>query len=251
MNLKSKPGRKTRIDRLLVDRGMAPTRQKAQALILTGNVLVNDQPADKAGQLVGADADVRLRGEDHPYVSRGGLKLAKALDVFQVPVGGKVCLDIGASTGGFTHVLLLRGATRVFAVDVGYNQLDWRIRSDARVVVHEKINARHMPFELIGTPVDLIVIDVSFISLEKILPGVMSFSQPGTDWVALIKPQFEVGREHVGKGGIVTSDVERQRAVERITRFGESLGLRFAGLIESPITGTSGNVEFLAHWKSE
>lgn len=240
---------KKRIDVLLVERGLAPTRERAQSLILAGNVLVADTPVTKPGQAVPDDAAIRVRGEDHPYVSRGGIKLAAALDAFGVLAQGRTALDIGASTGGFTHVLLLRGAAKVFAVDVGHNQLDWRIRQDPKVVVHEKVNARSLDFQLVGQKVDLIVFDVSFISLDKILPAMLPFAHEETDWIALIKPQFEVGKEKVGKGGIVTSEEDRQEAVARLTAFGESLGLRRRGLIESPITGTQGNKEFLAHWK--
>jgi 23S rRNA (cytidine1920-2'-O)/16S rRNA (cytidine1409-2'-O)-methyltransferase len=240
---------KKRVDLLLVERGLAPTRERAQGLILAGQVLVDDAPVTKPGQSIAADAQIRVRGEDHPYVSRGGVKLAAALDAFGVEVRDRVGLDIGASTGGFTNVLLLRGARQVFAVDVGHNQLDWSIRNDPRVVVHEKVNARHMELGLIGRQVDLIVVDVSFISLDKILPAALAFAHAETDWITLIKPQFEVGKEKVGKGGIVTSDDDRQEAVERLARFGETLGLRRLGLIESPITGTQGNKEFLAHWK--
>lgn len=240
---------KKRIDLLLVERGLAPTRERAQGLILSGNVLVGDVPVTKAGQQISETADIRIRGQEHPYVSRGGIKLAAALDAFGVAVEGRIGLDVGASTGGFTHVLLLRGAARVHAVDVGHNQLDWKIRQDSRVVVYEKINAREMPFELIGEKVDLIVIDVSFISLEKILPATLSFGSSETDWITLIKPQFEVGKEKVGKGGIVSSEEDRQEAVSRLTRFAKSLGLDRRGLIDSPITGTQGNKEFLAHWK--
>lgn len=240
---------KKRLDVLLVDRGLAPSRERAQALILSGNVLVKDVPVTKAGQQIDESAPLRIRGEDHPYVSRGGLKLAAALDEFRVPVEGRVGLDVGASTGGFTHVLLLRGAERVHAVDVGHNQLDWRIRQDSRVRVYEKVNARNIEFKLIGEKVDLIVVDVSFISLDKILPALVQFSHERTDWITLIKPQFEVGREYVGKGGIVTSEEARHSAVERLKTFGESIGLVQQALIESPITGTDGNKEFLAHWK--
>ncbi len=234
---------------LLVEQGLAPTRERAQSLILSGQVLVNDTPVTKAGQQVSIESVVRVRGEDHPYVSRGGIKLAAALDSFSVPVQGRVGLDVGASTGGFTHVLLLRGALQVFAIDVGHNQLDWKIRNDARVIVHEKVNARNLSFALIDRKVDLIVMDVSFISIEKVLPALVQFSGPDTDWITLIKPQFEVGKENVGKGGIVTSEAARQQAVDRITVFGETLGLKRLGLIESPITGTQGNKEFLAHWR--
>jgi 23S rRNA (cytidine1920-2'-O)/16S rRNA (cytidine1409-2'-O)-methyltransferase len=240
---------KKRIDLILVERGLAPTRERAQSLILAGKVLVGDEPATKPGHSVESDAEIRVKGEDHPYVSRGGLKLAAALDAFGVAVEGRTGLDIGASTGGFTHVLLLRGAKRVFAIDVGHNQMDWLIRKDPRVVVHEKINARHMEFGLIGEKVDLIVCDVSFISLDKILPAALPFAHSETDWITLIKPQFEVGKDKVGKGGIVTSEADRQEAVDRVFRFGETLGLKAQGLIESPITGTQGNKEFLAHWK--
>jgi 23S rRNA (cytidine1920-2'-O)/16S rRNA (cytidine1409-2'-O)-methyltransferase len=234
---------------LLVERALAPTRERAQALVLSGNVLVDDVPVTKPGQSVAEDVGIRVRGEDHPYVSRGGVKLAAALDAFGVLVEGRVGLDVGASTGGFTQVLLLRGASRVFAVDVGHNQLDWKIRQDPRVVVHEKVNARAMDFELIGQQVDLIVIDVSFISLDKILPGLLPFAHAETDWITLIKPQFEVGREAVGKGGIVTTQEAKQAAVARLTTFAESRGLVRRGLIESPIKGTQGNQEFLAHWR--
>jgi len=240
---------KKRLDVILVERGLAPTRQRAQALILSGNVLLNDEPATKAGQPVPEGAAIRVRGEEHPYVSRGGLKLARAVEAFSVQVKNRVALDVGASTGGFTHVLLMKGAAKVFAVDVGHNQLAWEIRSDMRVVVREKLNARDMKFEEIGQKVDLIVMDVSFISIEKILPNLLQFATPETDWITLIKPQFEVGREKVGKGGIVHDEADRQAVVERITRFGETLGLRRVGLIESPITGTDGNKEFLSHWK--
>jgi 23S rRNA (cytidine1920-2'-O)/16S rRNA (cytidine1409-2'-O)-methyltransferase len=198
---------------------------------------------------VEANAEIRIKGEDHPYVSRGGIKLAAALDQFSVTTQNRVALDIGASTGGFTHVLLLRGARKVFAVDVGHNQMDWSIRNDPRVIVHEKINARNMKFELLGEKVDLIVVDVSFISLDKIFSAALAFAHPETDWITLIKPQFEVGKEKVGKGGIVSNEDDRQEAVKRLVAFGESLGLRHLGLIDSPIKGTQGNKEFLAHWK--
>jgi 23S rRNA (cytidine1920-2'-O)/16S rRNA (cytidine1409-2'-O)-methyltransferase len=240
---------KKRIDVLLVEKQLAPTRERAQSLILSGNVLVDDVPVTKAGHQVLETAQIRIRGEDHPYVSRGGIKLAAALDTFKVLVEGRIGLDVGASTGGFTHVLLLRGAKKVHAIDVGHNQLDWRVRQDPRVVVREKINARNLEFDLIGEKVDVIVIDVSFISLDKIFPSLMQFSHESTDWITLIKPQFEVGKENVGKGGIVTSDDARQQAIKRLVEFGKTLGLNHLGLIESPITGTQGNIEYLAHWR--
>ncbi len=240
---------KKRIDVILVERGLAPSRERAQSLILAGKVLVNDQPVTKAGHSVPEDATIRLRGEDHPYVSRGGLKLVAALDAFKISVEGRLAMDVGASTGGFTHVLLLRGIRKVYAIDVGHNQLDWKIRQDNRVVVHEKVNARNMPFETVGEKVDLIVVDVSFISLDKIFPKLLEFSHQETDWITLIKPQFEVGREQVGKGGIVTSEEARQEAIRRLISIGKTLGVEQLGLIDSPIAGTDGNKEFLAHWK--
>jgi 23S rRNA (cytidine1920-2'-O)/16S rRNA (cytidine1409-2'-O)-methyltransferase len=240
---------KERIDVLLVQRGLAPTRERAQGLILSGNVLVNDVPVTKAGQSVDEAAEIRVRGQEHPYVSRGGIKLARALDDFAVQVEGRVALDVGASTGGFTQVLLMRGARKVHAIDVGHNQLDWQIRQDSRVVVREKLNARHLNFDDIGERVDLIVVDVSFISLALLFQPLLQLSGEETDWVTLIKPQFEVGRENVGKGGIVTSESARRDAIERLTREAETHGLGRLGLIESPITGTQGNQEYLAHWK--
>jgi 23S rRNA (cytidine1920-2'-O)/16S rRNA (cytidine1409-2'-O)-methyltransferase len=240
---------KKRIDVLLVEKQLAPTRERAQSLILSGNVLVDDVPVTKAGQQVFETANIRIRGEDHPYVSRGGIKLAAALDHFKIPVENRIGMDVGASTGGFTHVLLLRGAKKVHAIDVGHNQLDWKIRQDPRVVVREKINARSLEFDLVGERVDLIVVDVSFISLDKIFPSLIQFSHSETDWITLIKPQFEVGKEHVGKGGIVTSESARQEAIHRLVEFAKTLGLKLLGLIESPITGTQGNKEFLAHWR--
>ena len=242
---------KRRLDLLLVERGLVSSREKAQGLILSGNVLVNDEPMTKPGQSFLESVTIRVRGVDHPYVSRGGIKLAAALDTFQIDVQGKIGLDIGASTGGFTHVLLLRGITKVHAIDVGHNQLDWKIRKDPRVVVKEKINARALEFNQVGEQVDIIVVDVSFISLAKILPALIQFAKPSTDWVTLIKPQFEVGKEKVGKNGIVTSEVDRLEIVQTLTETGKSLGLKRLGLLESPITGTEGNKEFLAHWKLE
>ncbi len=241
---------KQRLDLLLVARGLAASRQRAQALIMGGQVLVNDEPATKAGVLVPHDATVRVREPDHPYVSRGALKLSAAMKSFGVNAAGRVGLDVGASTGGFTQVLLEAGASRVFAVDAGHNQLDWKIRNDPRVTSLEKTNARHLAFEQIGQKVDVIVVDVSFISLEKVLPALVPFAEPqGTDWITLIKPQFEVGREKVGKGGIVRDAADRQEVVTRITEFCGTIGLERLGLIESPIAGTDGNQEFLAHWK--
>lgn len=240
---------KKRLDQLLTDLALAPSRARAQSLILSGNVLVNDTPVTKSGQLVDESANIRIRGQDHPFVSRGGVKLQAALSRFSIQPGDKVAMDVGASTGGFTQVLLERGARKVFAVDVGHNQMDWVIRKDPRVVVLEKVNARYMQYEQIGEKVGIIVIDVSFISLEKILPALLQFATPESDWITLIKPQFEVGKEKVGKGGIVTSEADQLEAIERLRTVGETLGLVRQGLIDSPIKGTQGNREFLAHWK--
>lgn len=241
---------KKRIDSLLVELGLAASRERAQSLILSGNVLINDIPVTKAGLKIEEGSSVRVRGgEDHPYVSRGGVKLAAALDRFRISAVGRIALDVGASTGGFTQVLLMRGISRVFAVDVGRNQMDWKIRSDSRVAVHEKVNARHLEFSLIGQKVDIITVDVSFISLEKVLPALLQFSHPETDWITLIKPQFEVGRGQVGKGGVVTSDQARSSAIRRLVEFGETLGLKLMQQVESIITGTQGNREYFAHWK--
>lgn len=240
---------KKRLDVLLVERGLSQSRERAQALILSGNVLVADTPRTKSGESFPEDVSIRLREPDHPYVSRGALKLIAALDEFNIGVQDKVGLDVGASTGGFTQVLLERGALKVFAIDVGHNQLDWKIRSDPRVVVHEKVNARSMEFNLISQTVDIIVIDVSFISLDKILGSMLQFMTPSTHLVTLIKPQFEVGRDEVGKGGIVTNPEATKTATERLTEFARGLGLQRLALIKSPITGTDGNEEYLAHWK--
>jgi 23S rRNA (cytidine1920-2'-O)/16S rRNA (cytidine1409-2'-O)-methyltransferase len=234
-----------RLDTLLVERGLAASRERARALILAGEVRVGGRPVDKAGTPVAVDAEVTLRVPDHPFVGRGGLKLEHALRAFAIPVEGRIALDIGASTGGFTDVLLRHGAARVVALDVGHGQLDWRLRTDPRVVVIERTNARTLtpgalPAESRGG--DIVTIDVSFISLRHILPVV-----PRGDVVALVKPQFEAGRDEVGSGGIVRDDEVRARVVDEITGHALTLGLTRAGLSESPITGMEGNREFLLH----
>lgn len=238
---------KVRLDRLLADRNLVETRERGQALILAGQVLVNGQKQVKAGALVPEDADIRILGEVLPYVSRGGLKLEAALKEFRVSPEGKTALDVGASTGGFTDCLLQHGAARVFAVDVGYGQMAWKIRQDSRVVVIERTHIRELDQSLIPDPVDLAVIDVSFISLEKVIPAVIKFLKPGGELIALIKPQFEVGREMVGKGGIVRDEFARSAAVDRIASFIAGTGFAVKGLIPSPITGHDGNLEFLVH----
>jgi 23S rRNA (cytidine1920-2'-O)/16S rRNA (cytidine1409-2'-O)-methyltransferase len=240
---------KVRIDRLLFERGLAESREKAQAMIFAGQILVNGQKQDKAGALVPGDANIRILGETLPFVSRGGLKLASALKEFSVIVEGKAALDVGASTGGFTDCLLQNGARKIFAVDVGYGQMAWKIRQDPRVVVIERTNIRDMDPSLIPEPIDLTVIDVSFISLEKVVPHILRFLKPGAGLVALIKPQFEVGKDQVGKGGIVRDEVARTAAKERVLESMQGLGFDVQGVISSPITGQDGNIEFLLYAK--
>jgi 23S rRNA (cytidine1920-2'-O)/16S rRNA (cytidine1409-2'-O)-methyltransferase len=239
--------KKIRLDLLLARRGLAESREKAQAIVFAGQVLVNGRKEDKSGALVPEDAEIRILGETLRYVGRGGLKLEAAIREFAVPALGKIALDVGASTGGFTDCLLQHGAQKVYAVDVGYGQMAWKLRQDPRVVVIERVNIRGMSPSLVPEPVDLAVIDVSFISLEKVLPPVTAFLKPDGAVVALIKPQFEVGREHVGKGGIVRDEVARMAAVKKIADFITELGFNVKGTIPSPITGQDGNVEFLIY----
>jgi 23S rRNA (cytidine1920-2'-O)/16S rRNA (cytidine1409-2'-O)-methyltransferase len=240
---------KKRLDVLLVERGLAETRERAQALILAGDVNVAGRVLDKAGAQVNANADITIRAP-LPYVSRGGYKLAGALDAFGVAPNGYVCADIGASTGGFTDVLLQRGAQRVYAIDVGYGQLAWKIRQDARVIVMDRVNARYL--ETLPEPMDLVVIDVSFISLEHMLRVAQTLLKANAGKIiALVKPQFEAGKNEVGRGGIVRDARVHRAVLEKIARFAESLDLRVRGLIRSPIQGTEGNVEFLMYLANE
>jgi 23S rRNA (cytidine1920-2'-O)/16S rRNA (cytidine1409-2'-O)-methyltransferase len=236
---------KIRLDRLLVDRGLAPSRERAQAMILAGLVTVGGRKTDKAGAAVPSDADVEVAGPPHPYVSRGGMKLAAALDHFGLDPGGKVCLDVGASTGGFTDCLLQRGALRVYAVDVGYGQLDAGLRNDPRVVVREKVNARTLSRAEVPEAVELAAIDVSFISLRLVLPAVVALLHAGAPLVVLVKPQFEAGRGEVPRGGVVKSEATRKRVVGEIEAAGRELGLSVLGSVPSPIRGAKGNEEFL------
>jgi 23S rRNA (cytidine1920-2'-O)/16S rRNA (cytidine1409-2'-O)-methyltransferase len=240
---------KLRLDKLLLQRGLAASRERAQALILAGKVLVDGQKIEKAGVGVNADANIRLLGEDLKYVSRGGLKLEKALQHWGIDVSVKVCLDIGASTGGFTDCLLQHGASCVIALDTGHGQIDFRLRQDPRVRLLEKTNARYLTHELIGETVDFIAIDVSFISAALILPAVIAAAFPserrGRKVVVLVKPQFEAGREHVGKGGIVRDDAAQLAAVEKVRRALLAEGCATTDVIESPILGAEGNREFL------
>ncbi|MFN7913750.1 MAG: TlyA family RNA methyltransferase [Vicinamibacterales bacterium] len=238
---------KTRLDVLLVERGLVPSRERARAVILAGQVRVEGQVVSKAGTAVHQTAHVELATPDHPYVGRGGLKLAHALDTFGIDVKGRRGLDIGASTGGFTDVMLQRGAADVIALDVGHNQLDWKLRSDPRVLVREGVNARTLTPADVPHAVDIVTMDVSFISLGYILPEVPKFLTPGADVVALVKPQFEAGREDVGKGGIVSDPAVHERVIAKVTAEAKALGFERRGLTPSPITGATGNVEFLIH----
>ena len=237
---------KVRLDQLVVDRGLAPSRERARALILAGQVAVAGEVIAKAGTQINELADIVLATPDHPYVGRGGLKLAHALDTFQIAVSGREALDLGASTGGFTDVLLQRGATRVVALDVGHGQFDWTLRNDLRVVVIERFNARRLTLADLPGQVDVVVVDVSFISLRLILPVIPPLLRPAADVVALVKPQFEAGRGEVHKG-IIRDQAVHQRVVEEITAAAAGVGLTRVGSTSSPITGQKGNVEFLLH----
>ena len=238
---------KQRADVAVFEQGLASSRERARALILAGQVLWADKPVSKAGDLLPAGALLRLRGEPMPYVSRGGLKLAHAIEAFKVDVVGVVAVDIGASTGGFTDCLLQRGAARVYCVDVGHGQLDWKIASDPRVTVIDRTNIRHMPPERIPERCTLAVMDVSFISLRLVLPALPNLLVPGAPALVLVKPQFEVGREKVGKGGIIRDEDDRRQAVADVAAAAAALGMAVLGETTSPITGGKGNVEFLLH----
>ena len=238
---------KTRLDILMVDRGLTPSRERARALILAGQVRVNDQVVSKAGAPVANDARVDLAVPDHPYVGRGGVKLAHALDVFAIDVSGFRALDIGASTGGFTDVLLQRGAASVIALDVGHGQLDWRLRTDPRVSVREGVNARSLTSNDVPHQVDIVTIDVAFISLRHILPSLPPFLAAGAHVVALVKPQFEAGRDEIQKGGLVTDPAVHEAVVARVTGHAADAGLDRVSFTRSPITGATGNQEFFLH----
>lgn len=237
---------KRRLDQLLLDRGLVDSRAKAQALVMAGKVFSGERRLDKPGQPMAEDAALEVRGQDHPWVSRGGIKLAHALDHFGLSPKGLVCLDIGASTGGFTDVLLTHGAARVHAVDVGHGQLAWKLRSDPRVVVHEKTNARFLTAAQIGEEAGALVCDASFIGLATLLPAPLALCMPGAWAVALIKPQFEVGPGAVGKGGVVREPAQHRAVVARVSAwFADQPGWTVLGTTESPITGPEGNREFL------
>ncbi|HYQ48530.1 MAG TPA: TlyA family RNA methyltransferase [Thermodesulfovibrionales bacterium] len=236
-----------RLDKIIVDRGIAKSRERARALIMAGNILVDNRKITKAGMLVSTDADVVLKESDIPYVSRGGVKLEAALCAFHIDPSGKTVMDIGSSTGGFTDCVLKKGAARVYAVDVGYGQLDWSLRNDPRVVLHEKTNIRYFDRASVRDAVDLILIDVSFISLTQVLPRVHDFLAQDGDVIALVKPQFEVGREMVDKGGIVRDEAKRLSAVTKIREFAEAADMPVIGVCDSPIAGQKGNREYFIH----
>jgi len=238
-----------RVDKLLVERGLAESRTKAQAMVMAGVVLVNEQRINKPSDLVAPDAEIRVKGGDDPasrYVGRGGLKLEAALREFQINVEGLTCLDVGASTGGFTDCLLQHGASQVISIDVGHNQIDWRLRTDNRVEVREGINARYLKPDDFPTRFELVVMDVSFISATKIMPAIVPLLTDTGRLITLIKPQFEVGRGEVGKGGIVRDSQKHARVIDEVNRAAQDLGLQARNVIESPIHGADGNVEFLA-----
>jgi 23S rRNA (cytidine1920-2'-O)/16S rRNA (cytidine1409-2'-O)-methyltransferase len=236
---------KIRADQLLVDRGLAESKTRAQALVMAGLVFVDTRKVDKPGQALPVDAPIEVRGRDHPWVSRGGIKLAHGLEHVGWDVTGAVAIDVGSSTGGFTDVLLTRGAARVYAVDSGTNQLAWKLRQDPRVIVHEQTSARILTDAHIPEPVDLIVCDASFIGLSKVLERPMTFTKVGARLLALIKPQFEAGRDEVGKGGVVRDPAVHARVCDDVVAWLEASGWSVAGVTESPITGPEGNIEFL------
>jgi 23S rRNA (cytidine1920-2'-O)/16S rRNA (cytidine1409-2'-O)-methyltransferase len=244
--------KKIRLDQLLVEKGLAESREKARRLIVAGHVLVDGQPAPKPGHTLDPDREVVLK-EVEQFVSRGGEKLEGAMESFPIELSGKICLDIGSSTGGFTDCMLQHGATKVYAIDVGKGQLHWKLREDPRVVVMEGVNARHLTPSDLPEPADFASIDTSFISLTNILPAVKGLLKPGGEIVSLIKPQFEAGKEDVDKGrGVITDPAIHEAVVSKIRKFGtEELGLEWLGLSTSPLKGPKGNIEFLAYWKKQ
>jgi 23S rRNA (cytidine1920-2'-O)/16S rRNA (cytidine1409-2'-O)-methyltransferase len=238
---------KIRLDQLLVERGLAQSRTRAQALVMAGHVLVGDKKCEKAGQQIAQDAEISVIGRDHPWVSRGGIKLSHALDEFAIDVTDAVAIDVGSSTGGFTDVLLARGAAKVYAVDSGTNQLAWKLRQDGRVIVHEQTSARILTITHIPEPVDVIVCDASFIGLAKVLECPINFAKQGAQLIALIKPQFEAGRSEVGKGGVIRDTAVHERVCAEVEMWLVENNWTVLGLTTSPITGPQGNIEFLIH----
>ena len=243
--------RKKRLDLVLVKKGLVQSRERAQAMIMSGKVMVNSRIIDKAGAFVLPEDDIVLKGKDHPYASRGGLKLEKALHILDVDIAGFVCLDVGASTGGFTDCLLQHGVGRVYAVDVGYGQLAWKLRQDSRVVAIERKNIRHLAFETLSQLVDLVTIDVSFISLKKVVPEILKFMKKDARILALIKPQFEVGKRNVGKKGVVRDPALHDRVIEDLIDFFAKIRLIHEFVVPSPILGPKGNKEFFISLKFE
>ncbi|MCX7794813.1 MAG: TlyA family RNA methyltransferase [Thermodesulfovibrionales bacterium] len=242
--------KKDRLDRVLVQRGLVSTRERAKALIMEGKVLVSGHICTKPGTLINSDTEIELK-EEIPYVSRGGLKLEAALEYFNIDVNSKVAMDVGASTGGFTDCLLKRGAKKVYCIDVGYGQLAWSLRNDPRVILFEKTNIRYLPKEAIPEEIDIITVDVSFISLTKVLPKIVEFLKSGGEALCLVKPQFEVGKKDVGKGGIVRDEEKRLSAVEKVATEATKIGFSVSGSFRSPLEGQKGNVEYFLYLKKE
>jgi 23S rRNA (cytidine1920-2'-O)/16S rRNA (cytidine1409-2'-O)-methyltransferase len=238
---------KQRLDKIIVDKGFAASRERARALIMEGKVLVNGIPVTKAGSMLSPDISVTVAGEDIPYVSRGGLKLEAALRHFNISAAGKIAMDVGSSTGGFTDCLLQHGTIKVYCIDVGYGQLAWKLRQDPRVVLIERTNIRYLEKEKIPDPIVLATIDASFISLSKVMPRVLEFLIPNGEVIALIKPQFEAEKGEVGKGGIIRDAAKREKIVEKVKGEMESLGLSITGILQSPIAGQKGNIEYLIY----
>jgi len=241
--------KKKRLDIKLVECGIVQSRERAKSLIMTGKVTVNDRIQDKPGVLVSEDDAITLKGKDIPFVSRGGIKLESALTLFNIDINGSACLDVGASTGGFTDCLLKHGAKLVIAVDVGYGQMAWNLRKDPRVVTIERTNIRYLPYEAVSRPIDLVTIDVSFISLKIVVPAVLKFMKANGAIIALIKPQFEVGKGKVGKGGVVRDSLMHDEVIKNLSIFFIETGLKIEGVISSPVTGPKGNKEFLIYMK--
>ncbi|WP_333652754.1 TlyA family RNA methyltransferase [Dissulfurispira sp.] len=240
---------KSRLDKIIVDKGIAPSRERAQALIMEGRVFVGGVPVTKAGAMVDEGAAVELKGEDIPYVSRGGLKLEAAIRHFNISMKEKIAMDVGSSTGGFTDCMLQNGVKKVYCIDVGYGQLAWKLRQDPGVVLIERTNIRYLERERVPEDIDIVTIDVSFISLIKVVPNVLGFLKENGEIIALIKPQFEVGKGEVGKGGIVKDEAKRLKAVDRVKENLEALGLQTIGVMQSPIPGQKGNIEYLIYMK--
>jgi len=240
---------KERLDKILVDRGIVKSRERARAWIMEGNVLVDNAPVTKAGAMINPDSSITLKSEDIPYVSRGGLKLEAAIKHFNVSLENKVAMDVGSSTGGFTDCMLQRGAKKVYCVDVGYGQLAWLLRNNPRVILLERTNIRHLEREKIPDNIDIATIDASFISLTKVLPKVLEFLKDGGEILALVKPQFEVGKGEVGKGGIVREEEKRLSAVDSVKTEMERIGLQAIGVFESPVAGQKGNIEYFLYLK--